>query len=136
MQPFLGILTPTLFLLVQITNGFHAFICCSSGCDVYFTQLLFDWAMGDMRNAYKILIRKPEGRIPLRRPKQRWENNVTMDLREIRSWYSSISIVTRLRARRQECFSSPPRLHRLWGPPMGTGTLSPGVKRPRREAHL
>jgi hypothetical protein len=37
-----------------------------------------------MRNAYKILVGKPEGRIPLGRSRHRWENNIRMDLREIR----------------------------------------------------
>jgi hypothetical protein len=36
--------------------------------------------MGDI-NAYKLLVGKPEGRRPLGRPKSRWENNITMDLR-------------------------------------------------------
>jgi len=35
-----------------------------------------------MRNAYKILVGKPEGKRPLRRPRRRWED-VTLDLREI-----------------------------------------------------
>jgi hypothetical protein len=39
--------------------------------------------MGEMRNAYKILIRKPEGKRPLGRPRCRWEDNIRMDLREI-----------------------------------------------------
>jgi hypothetical protein len=39
--------------------------------------------MGKMRNAYKILVRKPEGKRPLRRPGHRWEDNIGMDLREI-----------------------------------------------------
>jgi hypothetical protein len=38
--------------------------------------------MGDMRNAYQILVGKPEGRKPLGRAKRRWEENVRMDLRE------------------------------------------------------
>jgi hypothetical protein len=39
--------------------------------------------MGKMRNAYKILVGKPEGKRPLRRPGRRWEDNVKMHLREI-----------------------------------------------------
>jgi hypothetical protein len=39
--------------------------------------------MGDMRNAYEILIKKPEGRRSLGRPRNRWEDNILMDLREI-----------------------------------------------------
>jgi hypothetical protein len=42
--------------------------------------------MGEMRNAYNILVGEPEGKRPLRRPKQRWENNIRMDIREI-GWY-------------------------------------------------
>jgi hypothetical protein len=39
--------------------------------------------MGEMRNAYNILVGKPEGKRPLGRPRHRWEGNVRMDLREI-----------------------------------------------------
>jgi hypothetical protein len=35
-----------------------------------------------IRNAYKILVEKHEGKRPLRRCKCRWEDNVRMDLRE------------------------------------------------------
>jgi len=38
---------------------------------------------GEMRNAYNILVGKPEGKRPLRRPKCRCEDNTGMDLREI-----------------------------------------------------
>jgi hypothetical protein len=38
--------------------------------------------MGGIRNAYKMLIRKPEGKGPLGRPRCSWENNIRMDLRE------------------------------------------------------
>jgi hypothetical protein len=37
--------------------------------------------MGEMRNAYNILVGKPEGKRPLRRPRRRWENNITVDFR-------------------------------------------------------
>jgi hypothetical protein len=39
--------------------------------------------MGEMRNAYKILFGKSEGKRPLGRPRRRWEDNITMDFREI-----------------------------------------------------
>jgi hypothetical protein len=39
--------------------------------------------MGGKRNAYRILVGKPEGRRPLRRPRRRWVDNNKMDLREI-----------------------------------------------------
>jgi hypothetical protein len=37
--------------------------------------------MEEMTNAYKILVRKPEGKRPLGISRRRWENNVRMDLR-------------------------------------------------------
>jgi hypothetical protein len=40
--------------------------------------------MGDMRNAYNILVGKPEGMRPLGRPRRRWKDNSKIDLREIR----------------------------------------------------
>jgi hypothetical protein len=39
--------------------------------------------MGEVRVAYNILVGRPEGRRPLRRPKRRWEDNIKMDLRDI-----------------------------------------------------
>jgi hypothetical protein len=39
--------------------------------------------MGEVRGAYNILIGRPEGRRPLRRPRRRWEDNIKMNLREI-----------------------------------------------------
>jgi hypothetical protein len=35
--------------------------------------------MENMRNACKILIRKPEGRRPLERPQHRWKGNIQLD---------------------------------------------------------
>jgi hypothetical protein len=35
-------------------------------------------------NAYRVSVRKPEGRRLLGRPKCRWEDNIKIDLREIR----------------------------------------------------
>jgi hypothetical protein len=39
--------------------------------------------MWEVSNAYKILIGKPEGKIPLVRPRRRCEDNIKMDLTEI-----------------------------------------------------
>jgi hypothetical protein len=39
--------------------------------------------MGTKRNAYRILVGKPEGKRPLGRPRRRWVNNIQMDLTEI-----------------------------------------------------
>jgi hypothetical protein len=38
---------------------------------------------GEKRNAYSLLVGKPEGGTPLGRPRHTWENNIKMDLREI-----------------------------------------------------
>jgi hypothetical protein len=36
--------------------------------------------MGETRNAYRILVGKPEGKRPLRRPRRRWVDDIKMDL--------------------------------------------------------
>jgi hypothetical protein len=38
---------------------------------------------GEKKNAYRILVGKPEGKRPLGKPRCRWVNNFTVDLREI-----------------------------------------------------
>jgi hypothetical protein len=35
---------------------------------------------GEKRNMYKLLVGKPEGKRPLRRPRWRWAENIKMDL--------------------------------------------------------
>jgi hypothetical protein len=39
--------------------------------------------MGEKRNVYRLLVRKPEGKRPLGRPRHRWIDNIKMDLLEI-----------------------------------------------------
>jgi hypothetical protein len=39
--------------------------------------------IGEKRNSYRILVRKPEGRRPLGRTRRRWMDSITRDLREI-----------------------------------------------------
>ena len=39
--------------------------------------------MEDRRGACRVLMGKPQGRIPLGRPRRRWEDNIQMDLREV-----------------------------------------------------
>ena len=39
--------------------------------------------MGEERGVYRVLVGKPEGRIPLGRPRRRWVDNIRMDLQEV-----------------------------------------------------
>jgi len=39
--------------------------------------------MGEGRGVHKVLVGKPEGKRPLRRPRRRWEDNIKMDHREV-----------------------------------------------------
>jgi hypothetical protein len=45
--------------------------------------------MGEIRNAYNILVGKPEGKRPLGRHKHRWEDNIRVGFSEIDSCCSS-----------------------------------------------
>jgi hypothetical protein len=40
--------------------------------------------IGKKRNAYRLLVGKPEGKRPLGRARRRWVDNIKMDLGEIR----------------------------------------------------
>jgi len=40
--------------------------------------------MGKRRGVYRVLVWKPEGKRPLRRPRCRGEDNIKMDLQEVR----------------------------------------------------
>jgi hypothetical protein len=35
--------------------------------------------MGEKRNVYRVLVRKPEGKRLLGRPESRWDSNIKMD---------------------------------------------------------
>ena len=39
--------------------------------------------MGEIRGACSVLVMGPDVKRPLRRPKDRWENNIKMDLQEV-----------------------------------------------------
>jgi hypothetical protein len=67
--------------------------------------------MGKGRGFCRILVGRPEGNIPLGKPRRRWEDNIKMDLREIGIdganwirlaqdgvwWWAFVSTVTTLR---------------------------------------
>jgi hypothetical protein len=38
--------------------------------------------MEEDRGVQRVLVRKPEGKRPLGRPRRRWEDNIKMDLQE------------------------------------------------------
>jgi hypothetical protein len=40
--------------------------------------------MGEGRGVYRVLVGRPEGKRPLGRPRRRWEDDIRMDLWEIR----------------------------------------------------
>jgi len=40
--------------------------------------------MGERRGVHRVLVRKPEGKRPLGKPRRRWEDNIKTDLREVR----------------------------------------------------
>jgi hypothetical protein len=39
--------------------------------------------MGEERGVHRVLVRKPEGKRPLGRPRRRWDNNIKMDLQKV-----------------------------------------------------
>jgi len=63
--------------------------------------------MGEERVVFRVLVGKPEGRRPLRRPRRRWVYNIRMDLQEVGSgiglaqdrdrWRTLVSAVMNLR---------------------------------------
>jgi hypothetical protein len=52
--------------------------------------------LGEKRNVYEVLIVKPEGKRPLRRPGHRWKDDIKIDLLEIerRAWTGFIWLRT------------------------------------------
>jgi hypothetical protein len=40
--------------------------------------------MAEVRGVYRVLVEKADGKRPLGRPRHRWEDNITADLREVR----------------------------------------------------
>jgi len=70
--------------------------------------------MGEERRVYRVLVGKPEGRIPLGRPRRRWVDNMRLDLQVVGcryidwiglaqdrdSWRTLVSAVMNLRVPR------------------------------------
>jgi hypothetical protein len=43
--------------------------------------------MWEDRGVHRVLVGKPEGKRPLRRPRHRWQDNIKMDLQEVGRGY-------------------------------------------------
>ena len=59
-----------------------------SGENYIMRTLVMTWVghvapMGERRNVYRVLVRKPEGKRPHGRPRPRWEDYITMDLQKV-----------------------------------------------------
>ena len=39
--------------------------------------------MGEGRGVHRVLVGKPEGKMPVGRPRRRWEDNIKMDFQEV-----------------------------------------------------
>ena len=75
--------------------------------------------MGEGRGVHRLLVGKPEGKRPLGRPRHRWEDNIKMDLQEVRGgcgdwmelaqdrdrWRALVSTVRKLRVRKMRGIS-------------------------------
>ena len=43
--------------------------------------------MEEGRSVHKVLVGKPEGKRPLGRPRRRWEDNIKLDIQEVRKGF-------------------------------------------------
>ena len=52
--------------------------------------------IADRRVAYRVLVKKPEGKRPLGKPSRRWEDNIKLDIQELgwRTWTGLIWLRT------------------------------------------
>jgi len=63
-------------------------LCCLENIVQVIKSRRMRWAghvarMGEWRDVYGVLVGKPEGKRPLRKPRHRWEDNIKMDLQEV-----------------------------------------------------
>jgi hypothetical protein len=85
----------THFILTTVTTSYK-FLTVSKGVEVLIMPSIIRiimsrrmrWVghvarMGEKRNVYRLLVGKPKGKRPLRRPRYRWMDNIKMDLSEI-----------------------------------------------------
>jgi len=70
------------------SNGRWDLICCLKIVVQVIISRRMGWSghvahMGESRGVYRVLVRNPEGKRPLERPRYRWEDNIEMDLQEV-----------------------------------------------------
>ncbi|KAJ4441929.1 hypothetical protein ANN_11792 [Periplaneta americana] len=96
----------------QSTSSSHMVFCVLRSSVLFSNQEInrercLRWAghvarMGESRNAYRVLVGRPEGKRPLGRPRRTWEDNIKMDLREVgyddRDWINLVQDRDRWRA--------------------------------------
>jgi hypothetical protein len=68
---------------------------------------------GGKRNAYRILVGKPEGKRPLGRPRRRWVDNIKMDLKRDRMGWIGL-IWLRIGTSTSEHGNEPPGSIKCW----------------------
>ena len=51
---------------------------------IYIYIYIYIYHIGDRRGVFRVLVGKPEGKWPLGRPRRRWEDNIKLDLQEVR----------------------------------------------------
>jgi hypothetical protein len=50
---------------------------------IYIYIYIYMTLMGEDRGVHRVLVGKPEGKMPLGKPRRRWEDNIKMDLQEV-----------------------------------------------------
>ena len=73
----------------KLHNGKLNDLCCSPNIVRVIKSRRMRWVghvarVGERRGIYGVLVGKPERKRPLGRPRRRWEDNIKMDLREVR----------------------------------------------------
>ena len=73
--------------------------------------------VGEGRGVHRVLVRKPEGKRPLGRPRRRWEDNTKMDFQEVgggcEDWMELAQNRDRWRALVSTVMN--PRVPKMWG---------------------